>query len=214
MKQNKNNKIHIALFIVSILSVTMIYQYFKNVQIQEMKNTKQETPKTDDKQTNIVVKANSDLTKDKKIDGPKRDIAATKNPNLILKYKDRALVGNVHIQTDFPIANKINKNWQELATNKLSQFKEVDTTLKITPIKAAIYVKHQIGRYVEHVKISLTKKDGVTSSYEAYVDSQSGAIIETWNQTRFEFRSIASLESKGNEFIAEKIETTPSEPSL
>lgn len=48
----------------------------------------------------------------------------------------------------------------------------------------------------EHVLVSIDQGDGNVSSYEAYVHPKTGAILKTWNQTRFENKKPQKYEAR------------------
>lgn len=48
----------------------------------------------------------------------------------------------------------------------------------------------------EHVLVSIDQGDGNVSSYEAYVHPKTGAILKTWNQTRFENKKALRIKAR------------------
>lgn len=202
-KYNDNKKIQIFLSVVALLAVSFSYQYFDKVQTKEMKKVKS-TAKIEKK----IIKNQIHPTKEK-AKKPSRKIASVPSSSVINKIQDRKIVGLSRIDKDFPITNSINKDWKTLAIKKLSHSIEDGTKIEIQLVKPALYVKHNIGRYVEHVKISFKKPSGLKSGYDAYIDSQTGHVVQTWNQTQFEIVPKYTLKSHGNEFIGVPLKKQP-----
>lgn len=196
---NKNNKspIIISVFAIAILSVFILVDYKSETGTLTKSNLKQ--------------KSNSHL-KSKKVKRPSRSIASLKETKRDIPLKkinkndsniiiDRKVVGSS--SKKYTLVNKINKDWKKLATKKLAFTwgHKIGRIIEIDSIKPAIYVKHGIGKNVEHVRISLTDENGKHSGYEAYIDSESGSIIQTWNRTRYEINKRVSTNAKGKGFV-------------
>ena len=198
-KNSENKKIQLFLGVIGLLAVTFTYQYFKDVQHKEFKelakaNKEKKEKDVEQKETKII---------------PTRGIASIPKASIITKFKDRTIVGSVTKKSDFPISNKVNKEWKKLAYKKLTAMIHPDVKLEIREVKPVLFVQHDIGTYVEHVKIILRKKTGLKSAYDAYVNSQSGAIIRTWNRTKFEIKPKPFLKAKGNEFVGTPLKIQP-----
>lgn len=192
-KQNKNNNPQYVLIAVALVAVTISYTYFKNVQLNHQQLVKQNTQFEKKQNHSKDAKQNKDISPE-----PKRSIASIPNgSSVIKKYQNRKIVGSFNVKKDFPISNKIDINWKKKAVKKLTSFLSDDTKLKVELVKPAIFVKHNIGRYVEHVKIILRKDSGLVSAYEAYVDSQSGNVIRTWNRTKIERNPATKVSAEG-----------------
>jgi hypothetical protein len=195
---NKNNKspIIISIFAIAILSVFVLIDY------------KSETG-------SLTISKQNKIKKDKD-STPSRSIASIKNPKKDIPLKkinkkdlkvllDRKVVGSN--SKKYNIINTVNKDWKKLARKKLAFTwgHKIGRIIEIESIKPAIYVKHGIGKNVEHVKISLTDENGKYSGYEAYIDSESGSIIQTWNRTRYEVNKGISISSKGRGFVGNSL---------
>lgn len=90
-----------------------------------------------------------------------------------------------------PMNNKVNHKWKELY--KKAFFQNLDKSnqvkdFKITQKRSLIKVKQGSGQYLEHVLISYTKPNGQPFSFEALIDSQTGSVVQSWNQTRYEIK--------------------------
>lgn len=58
--------------------------------------------------------------------------------------------------------------------------------LKITPLESLIWVHEGKSLNVETAKISFKAPDGREISFKAMVDSQTGKILQTWDQPVFD----------------------------
>lgn len=196
--KNENKKIQIVLSITAILSVTFSYQYFKNIQINElqtMAKTQKNKPKTPKQIDQVVVSKQDDEAK-----RPSRGIASVPTPSVLRKYQNRKVVGQLRKDKDVIIGNEISKDWKEKAYKRLNDMITDETKLEIRTVKPVVFIQHGMGKYAEHVKVVLQRKNGLRSAYDAYIDSQSGAIIRTWNRTKFEIKPTVYVQSHGNEF--------------
>jgi hypothetical protein len=141
---------------------------------------------------------------------PKREIAQVKNQNdnddhmnfddqeKIIKKNNlptregRILIGDIQKEnyqdedTTLLMANKINHNWKELLGHELLRFQNDDTKVLIKEEFSIIQIKNGKGKYTEQIIITYIMKDGTTSSYRALVDSETGAIYETWDKSIYE----------------------------
>lgn len=196
MKKNNNKKLQAFLMITALVAISFSYQYFKNIQIEELHKMAQEDKKAQQAGPQRTVAKATQAS---------RKIASTPSQSIITKIQNRKIVGQIHTDQDFPISNSISKDWKELAVKKLQNMIHDKTQLEIREVKPVIFVKHNIGKYAEHVKVILKKESGLTSSYDAYIDTQSGNIIRTWNRTKFEIKPKVSLQAQGNEFFTEPL---------
>lgn len=203
-RQNKNNTPQYVLVAFALVAVTVTYNYFKNIQL-EKRSKMQAATKAEEVLKEVRKEPQS----------PSRKVASIPTQtSVIKKYKDRKIVGTFKADKDFPITNKVNKEWKQLAFNKLNRYLKDDTKMTIEPVKSAIFVKHNIGRYVEHVKIIFKKENGLVSAYDAYIDSQSGNVIRTWNRTKIEYRDNYKFSSKGKGVFSLPLEKQEAKASL
>lgn len=200
MKKNKN-RIKKFLGITTVLAVTFSYQYLKKIQHNEFR----EMAKINN--AKVIKSKNQKSLKT----APSRNIASVATSSIITKFKNRQVVGLLGKEKkNFIINNKINKDWKKLALNRLNKMVGQNIKLEIQNVKPVLFIKHNMGKYAEHVKIILKKESGLKSAYDAYVDSQTGAIIRTWNRTKFEIKPKFLLKSHGNEFVSIPIKTKKS----
>lgn len=212
-KKHNNNKVYIVLSVCSILAVSITYNYFKNIQVKELRSMAKAQKKAKKTIVNNIAKSvDQSITKSSK--RVARGIASVPKPALLSKYQNRKIVGHYDKDKDIPISNSVNKAWKDLATDRLEGMLKSEIELEIRPVESLVFVQHKMGRYVEHVKVVLKDKTGLSSAYDAYIDSQSGKIIRTWNRTKFEIKPTAFVQSRGNEFVAEPLNIQKPKTSL
>lgn len=196
MKNNNNNTpFYISFALIIFLSLIVLVDY-----------------KSD---KNALTESKSQIMKsqNKKSLNPSRSIASVKpHTNKKSKPIDLVVIDSKKVITKrevvgskgqkYHIVNSVNKDWKKLATKKLefTWGHKAGRLIEITNIKPAIYVKHGIAKNVEHVRIALTNEKGKRSGYEAYINSETGSIIQTWNRTRYEFNKPLSASGKGKGF--------------
>jgi hypothetical protein len=78
-------------------------------------------------------------------------------------------------------------DWEEKLESKLkeqagSSLKEI----KITKERSLIWMRDANPLHVEAVRISMTNQQDVEASFSALVDSQTGKVLESYNQTIFD----------------------------
>lgn len=84
-------------------------------------------------------------------------------------------------------ANAPTKEWEALLTSSLkAQAGNTLKEIKIVKEKSLIWTRDEIPLHVQSVKVSMTNTQDVQSSFNALVDSQTGKILETWNQSIFD----------------------------
>jgi len=119
--------------------------------------------------------------------------APTPKREVVGKYTD---LGNIRL------INKENKDWKKLYSNNflrmLGDHKVSDFKVKLK--KSILKVTNNIGHQLEHVVVSYNRPDGNPYSFEALIDSETGHAVQTWNQTRYEFKQPAKLKAIGREY--------------
>lgn len=85
--------------------------------------------------------------------------------------------------TELKMINTVSADWKESLGNGLMRFQPEDTKLMVKEEVSVIKVFGDKGRYLEQVTITYLKKFGNRSSFRALVDSETGAIVETWDRT-------------------------------
>ena len=194
MKENKNILIYsvVSCFVLALI-LLIDYKSETNslTESQGVKKSKESTKKYPHK------------FEDKKIS---RKIASLPPISKKVSTKDsqdeikRKIVGSGN--KDIKAVNIINNDWKSLAYKKLNFTwgNKAGREIDIEEIKPVIYVKHGVAKNVEHVKIKLTDEKGKRSNYEAYIDSETGSILHTWNRTRYEYKKKFYFNATGKEF--------------
>jgi Zn-dependent metalloprotease len=140
------------------------------------------------------IKDSSFVVKNKRAK-PMRSIASVKKSNILIPLKKepiRKIIGRSDLP--FKAANKVDKKWKAKALSNLSKVWIGDKGIEIEHKDSAVFIKNGIAKNVEHVLVSLVHNNGNPSSFEAYIDSQTGKIIKTWNKTRYESRKPLSVD--------------------
>jgi hypothetical protein len=99
---------------------------------------------------------------------------------------NRVLMGqivNSHEDLDLEMTNDINPDWKEMMGNNLLKFQPEGTKILVKEEKPVIQIDEGKGKYLEQVLITYLKKDGSQSSFKALIDSETGAIVQTWDRT-------------------------------
>ena len=131
--------------------------------------------------------------------------------NHFLIREDRVLIGDIHKNNyqdenvELPMSNKINQHWKDILGHELLRFQNDDEKVMIKEEYSIIQIQNGNGRYAEQVIVTYVLKDGTINSYHALVDSETAAIIDTWDKTiheNFKFqRANLSLPSENNSGI-------------
>lgn len=81
--------------------------------------------------------------------------------------------------------NKTNPAWQNLALKELKRFQDASSKITITDIQSFIQIlPHHTARYLKKVVINISHKDGREDSFNAIIDSNTGAIVQTFNKVK------------------------------
>jgi hypothetical protein len=112
----------------------------------------------------------------------------TSNPKPeLIQINGKDVVGATTKEIDLKtikFVNKENPKWQKELHQNLMRFAEdVYKEVVIYPEHSYVLYEDKVARYVENVRIKITKKDGKQSSYNAQVDSMTGEVLKTWNRT-------------------------------
>lgn len=117
-----------------------------------------------------------------------RTIAAINPYQGFLVRNNRIVMGDLDKKyedenTELQMSNSVNPDWKEVMGNDLMRFQSTETKLMVKEEVPVIKIVNGIGRYLEQVTITYLQKDGNRSSFKALVDSETGAIVETWDRT-------------------------------
>ncbi|MDO9181379.1 MAG: hypothetical protein Q7U04_03180 [Bacteriovorax sp.] len=112
--------------------------------------------------------------------------------NHFLVREGRVLIGDIQKKNyqdeDVPLemTNKISPNWKEILGAELLRFHDKDAKVMIKDEFSIIRIQNGKGHYLEQIIVTYVLKDGANSSYRALVDSETGAVMETWDKTIYE----------------------------
>ncbi|MAZ48502.1 MAG: hypothetical protein CME65_08060 [Halobacteriovoraceae bacterium] len=156
---------------------------------------------------NKIETTKSSTTKTKTIDRIPSSIKSSKtsptipkNDNIIGK---RVLIGDKFSdKSKLKFINSVNPDWQKIYTKKLLRLGKAKpvSELKIDHQKSLIQVKKNSARNLEHIKVSYLDESGNPFAFEALVDSHTGSLVRSWNQTRYEFKKPLSFSAEGTAF--------------
>jgi hypothetical protein len=101
---------------------------------------------------------------------------------------NRILMGDIDIKyedeaTELEMTNSLNPDWKKIMGNDLMRFQDEDTKLLVKEELPVIKIQDGKGTYLEQVIITYLSKDGERNSFKALVDSDTGAVVETWDRT-------------------------------
>ena len=131
-------------------------------------------PSTEKEKKEMKIEDENHSKEDDRPDG--RNIASQ-------KPMERAWKGRGPSPLTTQIDNEVSEQWKERLGKELMRFMRPQTKSFIRREKSAI-IKHK-GKYlnVEMVSIKLKSPEGRHFGYNAYVNSETGKVIQTWNRT-------------------------------
>lgn len=115
--------------------------------------------------------------------------SAKRNP---ASQKDNSSQRKLHkfpgqfVKEDAGPLNKPHKEWKKRFGSDLLRFMRPETKVFLKKLESLTIYKKGHPFYVEKVHVKLTTPEGRLFSYNALVDSETGKIVETWNQTNHE----------------------------
>ena len=148
-------------------------------------------------------------TTDKKKSSPKknsekkRDLASIpkKEPNTKKKLttpikENRHYIGSFKDINDITLTNQTSDDWEDKYKKRLikSLYGKEIKDFKIEKKKSIIRVRKNVGTNLEHVIVSFTRPDGKPFSFEAYINSETGQLVKSWNKTRYEYKKPYKIE--------------------
>jgi hypothetical protein len=89
------------------------------------------------------------------------------------KYRDSSIT--------LPMINKINPEWKEILGTDLLHQQNEDTKVIVKDELHFIKIKDGQGQYLEQVIITYFMNNGDQNSFHALVDSETGAVLDTWD---------------------------------
>jgi hypothetical protein len=124
---------------------------------------------------------------DQGLDSSKREPAAVKRQESdipeSLPGRQWGLYPNQKVPQKITFKNEVNPEWKSLLGQDVLRFLRPDTKLFVKKEKSLTLLERGLGRHVEQVYVKMISPEGRHFSYHAYVDSESGKVIRTWNNT-------------------------------
>jgi len=173
----------IVFFAVSLFTYINFDRSSKTTQSEDMSSWKTYNKVSQDK-----IESYPTTHKEKnemKVDSSKKNDrkVASKTPMPIPSLNHRAWRGIGPRPLSSEIDNEYNPLWKEELGKNLLRFLRPKTK-SIVRREGSALIKHK-GKnlLVEHVLVKLKSPEGRHFGYNAYVDSQSGKVVKTWNRT-------------------------------
>lgn len=159
---------------------------------------------SEERKSPVVVKKAKPQPKIKRAPASIKPEKAAKKPASVPIPPSREVVGEPIMNTaTLKKSNKVSEDWKEKYTKNFLRMLPKDQALKDFKIKvkkSLLKVKNNVGRNMEHIVVSYKKPNGYPFSFEALVDSETGAVIQTWNKTRYEFNDTVKLNPAGKRY--------------
>lgn len=119
---------------------------------------------------------------------PQRTPASTKPAPIkkarkSLPGREWNLFANQKIPKKISFKNEPKEDWKALMGQDIMRFLRPDTKLFVKKEKSLTILERDGGLHVEQVYIKMISPEGRQYSYQAYVNSETGKVIKTWNRT-------------------------------
>lgn len=100
------------------------------------------------------------------------------------KGREKTIIGNKQALTqELMLINEPREDWQEVFVQKMLDIQNPNTKMFVQHKGQAFIVKNTQARAVEEVLVTFKSEDQGVSSYMAWVDSETGSLVNTWSQT-------------------------------
>ncbi len=133
----------------------------------------------------------------------KYPVPIKKEKSIIKKVEPKVLTRTIiKLTPDFSnknvFINKFNEDWMELLEENLLKFQEPSTKVKISHQESIIFSQYGKSRLAEKVVVQYLIHNQMVSSFNAYVDSQTGEIIGLpWGRTVSEKKFMPKIKPSG-----------------
>jgi hypothetical protein len=116
---------------------------------------------------------------------PKRSISSVQiRPKNIETFKGRRIIGHLNKKiSEMNFINKVNQDWKDKLSSKLLQHRKKQAKLFIKSEKSVIKIQNGSARYLELVNITFLFKGDDSNSFKAFVDSETGEVLQTWSRS-------------------------------
>jgi hypothetical protein len=178
-----------SLFFMS-LAIAIMIAYLKRPSDSLMAVKQEEKWKTFEKKSEDKILAHNSTDKELAKGNIVRKVASVVNPQtkLFTLREERVLTGeNIEKYKDesveLSMVNKISPDWKETLGKDLLKFQAEDTKIIIKDELQLIKIQDDKGQYLEQVVITFLLKNGDQNSFRALINSETGAVIDTWDRT-------------------------------
>jgi len=129
-------------------------------------------------------------------DFPEDEVTEEENPRNVgiekseveenFEPRERTFIGPdfrpiTNVPNNIKFENKVSPDWEKkLVQEFIDDEDEVEANLEVQKLESLVFLKGDIGMYVEKVKIVVTEPKDMAGSFFAYVDSSSGEIFHAW----------------------------------
>jgi len=118
---------------------------------------------------------------------PKRMGVEREEVEASFEDRERTFIGPdfrplTHVPNNIKFENAISPNWEKNLIKEFLEDEETEANLEVQKLDSLVFVKDEIGMYVEKVKILVTEPKDMAGSFYAYVDSATGEIFHAWEE--------------------------------
>ena len=106
-----------------------------------------------------------------------------KSEEISLPGRVWSLYSNQSLPDKISFLNEPRKDWKEIMGQDIMRFLRPETKIFVKKEKSLTLLKRNGGLHVEQVYVKMISPEGRQYGYQAFVDSETGKVIKTWNQT-------------------------------
>lgn len=181
-----------------ILFTAIVYYYFQTTSVDEKENSswvtfKKTSPKKIDsypttakEKKEAKISANLNHGQEDNSAKTEKRSPASLRPNAqteSLKGRLWNLHANQKLPKEISFQNSPKDNWKSLMGQDVMRFLRPETLLFVQKQKSLTLLERGVGLHVEQVYVKMISPEGRHYSYNAFVDSETGKVVRTWNQT-------------------------------
>ncbi len=184
-----------GLTLFCLLLVVAYWLWPKSVSHEEWTTFKKATPqKIDTYPTTEKEKKAAQIDQEENSPNDEQEASSSKRAPASIKKPDTnmpeslpgrqwGLYPNQEVPQKITFKNEVNPEWKSLMGRDVLRFLRPDTKLFVKKEKSLTLLERGLGRHVEQVYVKMISPEGRHFSYHAYVDSESGKVLRTWNNT-------------------------------
>lgn len=173
----------LALCTFSAFVVSLLYNIYPKSDV--VVSTEWKTYTRDKKNKLSVHNSTSDELKSVHKERKKRKLSSI-SPSKKNQNKDEVIyLGKIDEKEkkNLPMLNKTSISWSEDFVSSQLRYQKADTKLFLKPQKRIIQVRNGKGLFIEQVLVTIKKPSGHQTTFKAFVNSETGSLIKTWNKT-------------------------------